>query len=213
MRTLTLPVGELGANCHIASRETTSSSEIVSCVVIDPGAEAEKIDAEVRKAGLSVELLLLTHSHADHLGAVDRLLDLWPDASLACSAETSRRASDSRLNLSLYLGFPLACRPAGRFIGDGEKFAAAGLEWQAIGVPGHKPGELVYLAEDGKYAFTGDTVFAGSIGRSDFPGVDGPLLVAGIRRLFTSLPPDAVLFPGHVPATRAGDELASNPYL
>ena len=94
---------------------------------------------------------------------------------------------------------------------DGETFSAGGLEWTATEIPGHDPGELVYRVAD--MVFTGDTVFAGSIGRGDFPGGDAGALVRGVRRYLQALPEDAGLYPGHGPATTAGAELASNPFL
>ncbi len=208
----TLEVGDLAANCHIVSADSPHRGE-TPCVAIDPGAEPERISAEIKKSGLRLEAVLLTHAHADHIGGVAGLLAAWPGAVLACSAETSRRAGDPALNLSVYIGDPVTCPAAGRILADGETFSAAGLDWRAAEVPGHDPGEMVYILENGKAAFTGDTVFAGSIGRSDFPGGDGKALVDGVLRLLRSLPPDAALYPGHGPSTRAGTELAHNPFL
>ena len=102
---------------------------------------------------------------------------------------------------------------AGRILQDGERFEAAWLDWRAVEVPGHDPGEMVYILGDGGMTFTGDTIFAGSVGRSDFPGGDGHLLVEGARKLLESLPPGGVLFPGHGPATRVAEELMYNPFL
>ncbi|MDR0362374.1 MAG: MBL fold metallo-hydrolase, partial [Planctomycetota bacterium] len=136
----------------------------------------------------------------------------WPEATLACSAETARRAADPRLNLSVYIGDPVAAPAATRIQGDEEPFSAAWLDWRGVEVPGHEPGEMVYILGD-QAAFTGDVVFAGSIGRSDFPGGDGELLVRGARLLLESLPSDMPLYPGHGPSTTVRRELASNPFL
>lgn len=213
MAVATLEVGDLAACCYIVGADAPGGGEPAPCVVIDPGAEAGRVSAAVRRAGLRVETVLLTHAHADHIGGVAEILADWPGAVLACSEKTSQRAVDPQLNLSVYLGDPVTCPPAGRVLRDGEAFSAAGMDWKAVELPGHEPGEMVYVLGDGVAAFTGDTVFAGSIGRSDFPGGNAGVLLAGIRRLLESLPPDAVLYPGHGPSTRVRDELAHNPFL
>lgn len=212
MPVVTLEVGDLAACCHIVSADDARQRP-APCVIIDPGAEPERITAEVGRLGLTVEAVLLTHAHADHIGGVRGVLADWPAAVLACSAETSRRAGDPRLNLSFFLGREIATPEAGRVLADGEEFDAAGLRWRAVELPGHEPGEMVYILGGGEATFTGDTVFAGSVGRSDFPGGDGRALIAGVKRLLESLPPEGVLFPGHGPATTVRTELAHNPFL
>lgn len=208
----TLEVGALGCCCYIVSTDEPSH-EKVPCVVIDPGSEAPRISAEVRRLGLMVEAVFLTHAHVDHIGGVRGVLADWPGAVLACSEETSRRASDAKLNLSNLMGQSISTPPAGRILKDGESFTAALMDWKAIEVPGHEPGEMVYILGKGEVTFTGDTIFAGSVGRSDFPGGDGRLLIQGARKLLESLPPGGLLFPGHGPSTEVQEELQYNPFL
>lgn len=212
MSITTLEVGALGCCCYIVGPDDVREGE-ARCVVIDPGAEAQRIAAEVRRLGYAVDAVFLTHAHVDHIGGVRGILAEWPEAVLMCSEETSRRASDAKLNLSSLMGQSISTPPAGRILKDGETFTAAGLEWKAVEVPGHEPGEMAYILGDGSVTFTGDAVFAGSIGRSDFPGGDGPLLVRGVRNLLESLPENGVLFPGHGPSTEVLEELRHNPFL
>lgn len=209
-----LEVGPIACCCYIVSSDgATSSDEPKPCVVIDPGGDAEQISTVLRRQNLRLETVLLTHAHVDHIGGVDELLAMWPGATLACSAETSRRAADPGLNLSMYMGAPVKAGPADRIIRNGETFEAAGMNWRAVEIPGHDPGELVYILGDGETVFSGDTLFEGSIGRSDFPGGAGHALVAGVKALLASLPPDAVIYPGHGGETTAKLEIAYNPFL
>lgn len=208
-----MDVGPIQCRCYTVWRDGATDGEPVPAVVIDPGDEADVIAAELRHKNLKLEAILLTHAHVDHIGGVDELLAEWPEAFLACSAETSRRAGDPRLNLSVMMGPPVTAKPAGRILADGEEFELAGLKWRAVEIPGHDPGEMAYILGDGEKTFTGDVIFAGSVGRSDFPGGDGRLLVEGILKLLAELPKDGVLYPGHGPSTTVAAEERHNPFL
>lgn len=206
-----LNVGFLGACCYIVAPDAGHNA-----VVIDPGDEAQRITSELKRMNLRLELILLTHSHHDHIGAVEELRAAWPEAKLACSAETSRRIADPTLNLSRLFGFVVAANPADILLKDGETFTAAGLDWRAVEISGHDKGEMVYIqrGESGEEnVFSGDTLFAGSVGRSDFPDSDGEKLVLGLLRLLAALPKRAAVHPGHGPSTTVMAELNGNPFL
>ncbi len=211
----TLELGDLAACCYIITPAAMpADGQPTHAVVVDPGAEAARVTSALKRINAKLEAILLTHSHVDHIGGVDDLLADWPGSVLMASAETSRRASDSELNLSAYMGPGFAIAPAGRELEDGETFAAAGMQWKAVIVPGHDPGEMVFILGDAEAVFAGDTVFQGSIGRSDFPGGDGRALVESILDLFhNSLKPQTVIYPGHGSATTVAEELAHNPFL
>ncbi|MDR3210313.1 MAG: MBL fold metallo-hydrolase [Planctomycetota bacterium] len=208
-----MEVGSLTVCCYLVFSAPAQPDNPVPCVIIDPGGDAGKISECMKQRGLEPEAILLTHSHADHIGGVEEILAAWPGCKVICSEETSRRAGDPRLNLSSFIGEPFRISPASRFLGDGEEFTLAGLQWRAEPLPGHEPGEMVYVLNSGEALFCGDTVFAGSVGRSDFPGGDGVLLVEGIKRLLPLFLPATPLYPGHGPASTAGRELKTNPFL
>ncbi|MDR0362511.1 MAG: MBL fold metallo-hydrolase, partial [Planctomycetota bacterium] len=143
-----LEVGKLAACCyivHAGSGGVSPETNAAPCVVVDPGGDADFIDAAIRRLGLRLDAAFLTHAHADHIGGAEALLALWPGAILACSVETARRAVDPRLNLSVYMGDPVSAPQADRILADGEAFAMAGMPWRAVEVPGHDPGEMMYI--------------------------------------------------------------------
>lgn len=202
-----LPVGMFQANCYLVA-----AAEHPGCIVIDPGGDADLILRALGKKRL--DMILLTHSHCDHIDGAGDLLEAFPDAVLACHPACARQAVDPKLNLSLPIaGIPRTIPAPTRLIEDGETFEAGGLSFHAWHIPGHCDGSLVYGVAAEGIAFSGDTVFEGSIGRSDLPGGDGNALVSNLRRLLKELPPQTVIYPGHGGATTVKDELKHNPYL
>lgn len=202
----TLQVGPLAVNCYILSRAGEA-------LVIDPGADEDEIEDAL--CGLRLTAILLTHAHFDHIAAVDELMQAHPQALLYCSAECARLARDPALNLSLWAG-GLPCElsaPEATPLSADQTTTIAGIALRVFEVPGHMPGQLCYHVPALNALFSGDTVFAGSIGRSDFPGGDGPLLLQKTLHMLRTVPAQTAVYPGHGPASTAARELATNPFL
>lgn len=208
----TLVVGSLGTNCYVLRRRSVRAG---SATVIDPGGEAGKIVDYLEGLGIAVDTILLTHGHSDHIGAVPELLARWPDTTVGISSEDHPMLADAVLNLSAFVGVPVEVRPrVVRRLSGGDRLELHGVEIEVIPSPGHTPGGLsFYLPSPGQpVLFSGDTLFAGSVGRTDLPGGSAAELPASLKRL-AGLPPQTVVYPGHGQATSIRAEIGGNPYL
>ncbi|MDI3328790.1 MAG: MBL fold metallo-hydrolase [Alicyclobacillaceae bacterium] len=203
----------MGTNCYVvAAREGGPA------VVIDPAGPMEPVRSFLTRRGLKVEAIFQTHGHADHLLGLEELRR-ETGAPVYIHEGDAEMLTDPEKNLSAFLGSPVVCRPAEHRWRGGEDFVAAGLRIRVIHTPGHTPGGVCLdIAPEGealhpKVVFTGDTLFAGSIGRTDFPGGDYDQLIDSIRRHLLTLPDDTVIYPGHEGDSTIGDERAYNPFL
>ncbi len=197
-------------NCYVVRRADRNE-----CVLVDPGLEPEKIVAFLESHNLQPAAILNTHGHADHIGGNAAIKARWPDCRLAIGADECSKLSNPAENLSELFAAGLTSPPADVLLSDGEVFAAAGLEFRVIGLPGHSCGHVVYLLEghNPPVAFVGDVIFAGSVGRTDFPDGDMRQLAAGIRERLYTLSDDTLLLPGHGPATTVAREKRTNPFV
>jgi glyoxylase-like metal-dependent hydrolase (beta-lactamase superfamily II) len=196
------PLGAYQANCYVV-RAQPSSPE---AVVIDPGAQAAELRLELARLGTRCGAILVTHTDVDHIGAVAELAS-GTGAEVWCPAGEADVLRDP--NRGRGGGVP-AYEP--EHLGeDGDVVEACGISFEAIAVPGHSSGHVAYYA-DGQL-FSGDVLFAGSVGRTDLPGGDWDTLLASIRTLLDRLPPDTVVHSGHGGPTTLERERGTNPFL
>ena len=205
LRVYAMEVGPLAVNAYIVEHAATRKA-----VVIDPGDDGEAILGEVSGLGLTVEKILLTHGHFDHVGAVGLLRERTGASVHIHPADVERMAGARRQGL--IFGLSVSDPPAPDvLVEDGDTVVFQDQEFLVAHTPGHTLGCVSYIV--GKMAFVGDLIFAGSIGRTDLPGGDHGRLIESVRSRIFPLPDDTVLFPGHGPATTVGEEKRSNPFF
>ena len=198
----TLPLGDYQTNCYIVC-----AAESKTCAVIDPGYFPERILSFLADKGLGLDAILLTHGHFDHVGAVKALVE-----ATGCRLWMKESDYTQRSNPQNDFLYPIHdcsfCEVS--FCEEGEKISAGGAVFTAMETPGHTWGSVCYLCEDA--IFSGDTLFAGSCGRTDLPGGDYGTIVLSLERL-AELQGDYTVYPGHGSATTLAQERMYNPYM
>jgi glyoxylase-like metal-dependent hydrolase (beta-lactamase superfamily II) len=210
MPVVRLVVGPLESNTYLVSE-----GEAADCLVVDAGGEAERVADEIASRGLRPRVLFLTHGHVDHSAAARELKERFPEMGVAILRQERDLLFRPSHNLSLFLGGAIEPPEPDSLLDEGDEVEAGGLRMRVIHVPGHTPGGACLCGKvDGQgVLFAGDALFAGSIGRVDFPGGDERTLLSAIREKLLSLPDETVVWPGHGPGTTIGEERRSNPFL
>ena len=183
--------------------------------VIDPGFEPDLILDFLRQHKLTLAAIVCTHGHVDHIAGNAALKAAHPAAPILIGHGDAEMLTDADLNLSGPFGVPVVSPPADRLLADGDALTVAGIPLEVFEIPGHSPGHVVYLIRDAEpmIVLGGDVLFAGSVGRTDFPGGSFEQLAAGIKAKLWPLPGETKVFPGHGPPTTVGEEKRSNPFV
>jgi hydroxyacylglutathione hydrolase len=200
-------VGPVQENSYFVRRPGAET-----CVVVDPGDEAERLIKAKDELGITaVEAILITHTHFDHVGAVKALHDATGAPVYVPELEREVLAN---INSYVPLGFgPFESYEADHTIAGGEVLELAGMTFDVRFTPGHSPGHVTYAVRGEDALLSGDVLFQGSVGRVDLPGGDWPTLLASIESLIDEFPAQTAVYPGHMGATTLGDERATNPFL
>ncbi len=201
-------VGPVQENSFIVRRKDATNA-----LIVDPGDEADKLLAALESLGIeTVEAILITHTHFDHVGAV-------APVAKATNApvyvpELEKEVLANIMDYVPWPGFgPFESYEADHTVAGGETLELAGLTLDVVFTPGHSPGHVTYAIADEDALFSGDVLFQGSVGRVDLPGGDWPTLLGSIGKLTTTYGPETTVYPGHMGITTLGRERATNPFL
>lgn len=200
--------GLVATNCYTIINEETNEA-----IMIDASGDPKHLLEEIRANESNPVAILLTHAHFDHVDAVKMIKSEYPGIEVIIGVNDEKLLADPTLNLSMsFMGEPVSAS-ADRTVSDGEVIELIGIKITCIEVPGHTIGGMCYYMPELGCIFDGDTLFHGSIGRSDFPTGDGEALVTNIREKLFTLPEETKVFPGHDSETTIGWEKANNMFF
>ena len=199
-------LGMVGTNCYLLC-----NMDIKECVLIDPADNQDEISRMIDESGCSLKGILLTHGHFDHIMAADAIRDKY-GVKVYASCDEKNTLEQPHINLGEAYGLKLSVK-ADVWHKDGEILKLAGFDIEALHTPGHTEGGSCYYIREIGVLFSGDTLFCGSVGRTDFPGGSMSEIVRSIKEKVMVLPDDTKVYPGHGEGTSVGYERVNNPFL
>ncbi len=206
----TIVLGDFQTNSYCVRADEAQTD----CLIIDPGLNPEPLIRLLQNSEWRPVAIVLTHGHVDHIGGVETIRQYWPEVEVSISEKDAEMLTNPSMNLSVMSGTMIQTRPAEVLLGaDDLYYQAAGLRFQILHTPGHTPGGICLYSASEETVFAGDTLFHGSVGRSDFPGGSHQDLIDSIRTQLLTLPEQTKVYTGHGPATIIAAEKRSNPFL
>ena len=207
-----IAVGPFQANAYVVWEDDPRSPAAGEAILVDAGAEAERILREIESRGLRLVAVLQTHAHGDHIAALDEVVTATA-APVYMHPDAEGMLRSPEVNLSAWAGMPVRSAVEYRPVREGDALELLGRPVRVLETPGHAEGSVSFHLPDDGVVFTGDALFAGSIGRTDFPGGSFETLVRGIRDKLLTLPDETVVHSGHEGSTTIGRERRTNPFL
>jgi glyoxylase-like metal-dependent hydrolase (beta-lactamase superfamily II) len=210
-----LQIGRIESLPFAENTYVVHAGERDDCIVIDPGFEPDAIVDYLAEHSLTPSAIVCTHGHSDHIAGNAALKQRWPACPLVIGAGDAPKLTSPELNLSAAFGFRITSPPADRTLREGERFAVAGIELDVYDTPGHSIGHIVLVCKHSQpwRVFGGDVLFAGGIGRTDFPDGSFDALRRAIHEKLFTLPDDTIVYPGHGLETTIGREKRTNPFV
>ena len=201
-------LGPYQTNCYLVRTEPGRG-----CWIIDASFDPDPIVDRIHELGLTPQALILTHAHIDHIAGVNDLRRAFPTLPIQIHEAEKAWLLDPELNLSAFSGIPVTAPPATSTLKHGDTVMLEGTTWMVLHTPGHSPGGITLYHAPSMTAIVGDALFAGSVGRTDFPGCSFEDLAHSIRTKLYTLPEDTTIYPGHGPTSTIGREKRSNSFV
>jgi len=204
-----LTLGAYETNCYVL-RDGEAARD---CLVIDPGLDAGRLIDLLKERDLNPVAVALTHGHIDHIGGVAVMRHTFPDVKVCIHELDAGMLCEPHANLSVMSGMAFSTEPQDTSLQNGDIIEQAGIKLLVLHTPGHTPGGICLYSHAESIAFVGDTLFAGSVGRTDFPGGSMYQLINSVKEKLFTLPGETEVYPGHGPPTTIAREKEHNPFF